>query len=486
MSEALDLLYALRLEDGRRWGEAAAAFQRDDAQAVLDLESATPYHFLTRSRGGSKTSDLAGVAIAVQLAQAPAGARLPGIAADRDQGRLLVDAVAGYVERTPELRGSLDVQAYRVVAARSGAVLEVLAADEAGAWGLRPYFLVADELAQWGTSSGPRRLWEATSSAVAKRSDARLVVLTTAGDPSHWSRRVLEHALADPLWRLHEVRGPAPWLDPARLAEQRRRLPESLYRRLFENEWTAADDRLAAPDDLAACVTLAGPLPPQSRVRYAIGLDVGLKADATVAAVCHGERILGGGTGGRMVGARVVLDRMEVWRGSRRRPVRLVEVEEWLEEASRAYGRAPVRFDPWQAVGSAQRLQARGVRVEEYPFHPRSIARLASTLLTLVREQALDLPEDEELLDELRNVRLRESTPGVLRLDHDPDRHDDRVIALALAASHVVEGMRGLGDGVLRAGGGLEGGRSHRVARRERERAGFDGGDMPLGYGSSL
>jgi len=46
--------------------------------------------------------------------------------------------------------------------------------------------------------------------------------LTTAGDPGHWAAQVLAHAKADPLWRVHEVLGPAPWLDEERVAEQRR------------------------------------------------------------------------------------------------------------------------------------------------------------------------------------------------------------------------------------------------------------------------
>lgn len=439
MNEALDLLSGLVLDDGRRWGEAAAPFQWADAEAVLDLGASQPYSFLTRSRGGSKTSDLAAIVVTAMLAQAPPRVRLYGLASDLDQGRLLIDAVAGFVARTDELRGALDVGAYRVSAPRSGAVLDVLAADAPSAWGLRPWFLVVDELSAWGTTCAPRRIWEAATSAVAKLRDARLVVLTTAGDPGHWSRKVLDHALSDPLWRVHEVPGPAPWLDPERLAEQRRRLSDSLYARLFENEWVASEDRLASPDDLAACVTLAGPLPPYPDRRYVIGLDVGLKADATVAAICHAEPIAGGEDGEREIGMRVVLDRMEVWQGSRSNPVKLADVEEWLAEASRAYNYAPVRYDSWQAVGSAQRLAARGVRVDEYVFHPSSVGRLASTLLMLVRERLLDLPDDPALVDELVNLRLRETSPGVLRLDHDPDRHDDRAVALALAASALVE-----------------------------------------------
>jgi hypothetical protein len=442
VSDALDLLYGFALEDGRRWGEAAAPFQRADAEAILEPGAGPPFNFLTRSRGGSKTSDLAGIAIAAMLAQAPPGARLYALASDAKQASLLVQAVAGFAHRTPELRGVLDAQTWRVAVPRTGVVLEVMASDEAGAWGLRPFMLIADELAAWQSTPPPRRLWEAASSAVAKLADARLVVLTTAGDPAHWSRAVRDHALADPLWRLHEVPGPAPWLAEDRLAEQQRRLPESLYRRLFLNEWTSADDRLAADDDLDAAVTLAGPLPPERGHRYAIGLDVGLKNDATVAVVCHGERIASDG-GDRTLGVRVVLDRMEVWQGSRRRPVQLRAVEEWLAETSSAYNRATLRYDPWQAIGSAQRLKARGVRIDEYAFNPTSIARLALTLLQLIRDQALDLPDDPELLDELRTVRIRETSPGVPRLDHDPDRHDDRVIALALAASLVLERSRG-------------------------------------------
>ncbi len=35
-------------------------------------------------------------------------------------------------------------------------------------------------------------------------------------------------------------------------------------------------------------------------------------------------------------------------------------------------------------------------------------------------------------------MRLRESTPGVYRLDHDANQHDDRAIALGLAADELL------------------------------------------------
>ena len=262
---------------------------------------------------------------------------------------------------------------------------------------------------------------------------SRLVVLTTAGEPSHWSRGGARPRPRRSPGGVNEVSGPSHWLDPARLEGERRRLPESSYRRLFLNEWAASEDRLANEDDLAACVDgEAAHQTPAPGVRYIVCVDIGLKHDRTVAAVCHAEKLPGSDR------PRVVLDRMGVWQGNRLRSVQLSTVEAWIEQASREYNRARIRFDPWQAAGMAQRLKARGLPVEEFTFTAATVGRLATTLLQLIREHALALPDDPDLIDELRNVRLLETSPGVYRLDHDRNRHDDRAVALALAASYLV------------------------------------------------
>jgi hypothetical protein len=436
VSSPIDLAGALVLENGSRLGDCWSPDQWEDARAVLDPESATPYHFLTRARGYEKTQDCGAIAVAAMLAQLPAGSRLYGLASDLDQGRLLVDSVAGFATRTPELGGSLTVDQYKVTSA-SGSVLQILAADAGGAYGLRPALLVCDEIAQWASTAAPRRLWEATTSAMTKIPGSRLVALTSAGDPSHWSHRVLEHAYADPLWRVHELAGPPPWADPARLAEQRRRLPESVYLRLFENQWQSAEDRLTSLEDLRACVRLAGPLDPVPNVQYVVGCDLGLKRDRSVVAVCHAER--------QDTGVRMVLDHMRTWEGKRLSPVRLGDVEEHLVDVSRRYNGARVVIDPWQSAGLSQRLRSGGVKVDEFVFSQTSVGRLAAALHTTIRDHRLVLPDDEELIEELSNVRLRETAPGVLRMDHDPDKHDDRAIALALAIHGFVESGLGVG-----------------------------------------
>src|SRR5262249_448032 len=196
-------------EDGRRWGEAALPWQVEDARAILG-EDGPRQHYLTRPRGASKTTDLAAVCIAALLEQLPAAARAYACAGDRDQAGLLGDAIAGLAAGTDGLGGALQIDAYRVTAAHSGASLDVMAADDAGAWGLRPQFVVVDEFAQWPTTQGSKRLWYAITSAVPKVAGCRLVILTTAGDPEHYAHDVLGPAHPSPRTRGAPVSPPLP------------------------------------------------------------------------------------------------------------------------------------------------------------------------------------------------------------------------------------------------------------------------------------
>lgn len=429
MTAPLDLLAGLVLEDGKAWGEVAAEFQLGDAEAIFDVDGPR-WHFLTRPRGGSKTTDLAGVALAWLAVGAAPGARGYVVASDKDQAALLVDAAAGLVDRTPALKGLVEVGAFKLTAL-SGATVEVLAADGPSAFGLRPALLVLDEFAQWPETRNARRVWSAVLSSAHKVPGCRLVILTSAGEPSHWSNKVLAEARRSDHWRVSETPGPLPWVDPAELEAQRPLLRDSEFSRLHLNIWTQSEDRLVSPEDLEAAAVLDGPQAPQPGRVYLVTLDIGLTNDATVAVVAHAERM------GEDRGApkRVVVDRIGRWRGSKRRPVSLTAVEDWLESASREYNHAPLHADPYQAVGLLQRLQARGVRSEKFDFTAQSVGRVGQALHLALRNRLLWLPQDADLLSELGRVRLRESTPGSVRLDHDSGEHDDQAVAIGIAVA---------------------------------------------------
>lgn len=58
-----------------------------------------------------------------------------------------------------------------------------------GAWGLRPYFVIVDEIVQWAETPRSLQLFKAVQTAAGKV-NGRMVVLTTAGDPTprRWSK----------------------------------------------------------------------------------------------------------------------------------------------------------------------------------------------------------------------------------------------------------------------------------------------------------
>jgi phage terminase large subunit-like protein len=141
----LAIVSGLILEDGRTWGEAAHAWQLGAMREFLD-PSAPPHHFDTRPRGASKTTDAA-AAIGLLVDQAPEGSRSYAVAADADQAALLLDALRGFAIRS-ELFGALKLEARRVTVVDTDARLEVLAADGASAYGLRPWLVVVDELVE--------------------------------------------------------------------------------------------------------------------------------------------------------------------------------------------------------------------------------------------------------------------------------------------------------------------------------------------------
>jgi hypothetical protein len=429
--DALDLLAGLVLENGRRWAAAAEAIQWVDARAILEPGD-IPYHFLTRARGRSKTTDLAGMTLAVMLTQAGPGDRLYATAADKAQGGLLINSMRGFAERSG-LAHLLRFDQFKVTVP-GGAVLEVLGDVVAGSYGRGPYFVVVDEIAQWPNTSRAEERFDAIYSSMHKRDDARMVLLTTAGDPAHWSYRIREHAMSSSRWRLHEVQGPPSWSDPLALEDQRELLPAFRYQRLFENQWTAGNESFTTLDDVQACVRHAGPLQPLARTDYVIGVDLGWRHDPSVAVVAHLAPNPERGAGA----PDVVWDRHEIWAGSQDHEVQFDQVEAWVLRAARTFNNATVVMDAREGVGMAQRLRDQRLKVEAVPFSARVNTDLARTLLPLLRAHRLDLPDDEHLIDELVNLRITETADGQYRIEHTHDRHNDQAIAFALATHHLL------------------------------------------------
>jgi phage terminase large subunit-like protein len=432
VSRALEVASSLVSDqDGRRLGDVWCEWQWDDARAVLAPEDGAPRrHFMTRPKGASKSTDIASFVIGWLLEDAQPLDDAYVIAADRDQANRLLDRARGLVARS-RLGGAVAVEATAIRNVGNGARVHALASDVAGGEGLLSPFIIVEELPNWASTTTAQGMWQVAISSVPKVPSARLLVIGHASDPAHWSYKVLERARASSLWRVHEVDGPLPWISAEELEEQMQMLLPSQHARRHLNRWVAGEDRLTSLDDVRACIGHDGDLEYDRTDRYVVSLDVGLVNDRSVAVVAHAEQ--------RERSLTVVVDRLAVWRGTRESPVSLDEIESWVVSACADYGAAPLHFDPYQAQHLAQRLRRRRIKAVPFTFSQAAIGRLALTTFNLLRARLLDLPDNDALVDELAAVKLVERSPGNFRIDHERGSHDDQAIALAIAATRLVE-----------------------------------------------
>ncbi|UMG94159.1 hypothetical protein [Nocardioides sp. TF02-7] len=383
-------------------------------------------HYALRGRGMSKTTDAAGVALALLLTRAPARSRSHAYAVDAGQARILLDTIGGLVGRSG-LGGAVEVSARSVTVRATGASLAVEASDGASAYGLRPWLTVCDELGMWPATTNHRALWAAITSAVPKVPGSRLVAIGTAGSPASLGAKVWQDATASPYWRTSLRPGPAPWWTAEDVEATRADLTASEWRRLILCEWAEGDDALTTPEDVAACIRGGSlTLPPVPGVEYVAALDVGTRRDLTGLAVGHAER--------RASGRVVVIDRVLSWRpaegtGGR---VDLSEVESATLRLCREYRVRRLRFDRMQAEQLTGNLARAGVRPIEYVFSSAGADRLARSLFVALRDRAVELPDDDELRAEAMTVRLVETGPGTVKMSNPPGTHDDVLTAVGM------------------------------------------------------
>jgi hypothetical protein len=390
------------------------AWQEEDFRALDDL--AHRHGYLERPRGHSKTGDV-GTEAAKELVLGAPGRQLFVAAADEDQAGLLAADVAGKFARSPILAPLVKVSRREITVRATGSTLRVLAGDAPSAYGLRPDWIAADELAEWRS----RALWDSLWSATGKRPRCRMLVITTPGwDRTGIAWEVRQIAERETNWHF-SARGPcASWIDPAWRAQQERTLPAHVFARLHLGLWVEGAGAFLSAAEVDGVFADSVPDGPGPRV---IGVDLGLSRDANVISVVRVDENTG----------LVCVEALDTWhpRGGER--VDLREVESEVASIARAL-HAPVVLDPWQGVLMAQRLCAAGVQVMEYKFTPGGRRTLFGALLDLIRTRRLRSRPHEALRAELLGLEVQESSAG-WRVDHRVGRHDDHVVAVALAVA---------------------------------------------------
>lgn len=386
--------------------------------------------YLERPRGHSKTTDIAIMACWALFASRR---QIRGVVAagDQEQAGFVRDAAQKLIKDNLWLGQILHSYQYRITNRYTGSVLQILASDAATNYGETPDFLVCDELTHWEKPD----MWDAMFSSVAKRPLCMLLIISNAGigEGSSWQWNIREMARMDESWYFSRIDGPtASWMSEDQLAEQRRMLPPSSYKRLYLNLWVPGSGDALDPADIQAAITLPGP----ARYRdyeslHIAGLDLGVNNDHTgfvTVAIRPGS-------------GRIRLVECRSWKPQEfDGKVPLDAVKEAVKASAEKYGTAITYYDPHECELMAQQLRNEGVIMEEMPFIGKQLTGMASALLQVFTSRRIDLYRDEDLIRDLQRISIVEKPYGYkLEAVRDENGHADRATALAIVMPAALE-----------------------------------------------
>lgn len=331
---------------------------------------------VSQPRGNGKTT-LLGCYALFELVRHP-DATIICAAAARDQAQHLFRAAETFAKGVPELRKGLTFTLREIRTPQSGRLI-VVSADSEKQMGHDPFLVIVDELG----SHRDDRLYVSLRSALIKRPDARMRVISTMGGDEEapmptMRRRALEAGRVqrdgallraetpDSLWLEWSVPEGADIDDPAvvkranprraitvdMLAEHRRVLHESAFRRLHCNQNLPTDDAFISAAAWDAC---AGPVDIPEGSPVVAAVDAGIRRDSTAVATLRKDD------------RGVFHAGFQIWTPSRTREVRLEDVEEHVAALCGRFDVQMVAYDKHLFIGSAQRLEEAGAPMVEFP-----------------------------------------------------------------------------------------------------------------------
>jgi hypothetical protein len=425
-------------------GECLDDWQRKDFEALdgawlrcvgyKPKDQAAPSRaWLERPRGHSKSSDIAVMAVWA-LAFAPRNVRGFAAAGDRDQAKILRDAIQTLVRLNPMLGELLEVQAYVVknvgdMHPGCGSQLEIISSDVATSFGLLGDFFVADEPTHWDDSA--EQFWVSLLSAAAKRQNALLIAILNAGWRTHWTFKIREAVRDSERWYFSHLEGCcASWIDKAELAEQERLLPLSQFDRLWRNLWQDEAGDALPPSAIRDAVCRVAPMTQKvDGWLYVACLDLSWKKDASalVLAALDFQR------------QKVVVAAERIWR-PRDMPnaqINFQLVVDAIRAWKRLVGCKVVIADSWQSLSILQQLEVEGFECWAIQATAQRKVAEAKALLELLDRRQLET-FDGEVAKDLRRARTIEK-PGLIggvriELPRTEGSHCDALAALLAAA----------------------------------------------------
>jgi len=344
-------------------------------------------------------------------------------AADQDNAAELNRTARFILFANPWIEDRVKLNRNSLVCTATNTEAEIIPCDVAGSHGARPNLLILNEVSHITKWEFVQNLLDNAT----KLPHNVTIVLTNEGFVGSEYWRLREISRTSERWKFTIYDRPAPWINPADLAEAERRNSVSRYKRLYFSVPTRDGGDAFDPDDIKAAVnpSLAPMDGRESGYSFCAGLDLGVKHDhsALVVLAAHHES------------RRVRVASVQTWAPRKIfKTVDLEAVEQAVLDARRRYNLSRVCYDPHQAALMAQRLQRQGVQMSEMPFVGKNLDLMATTLLETFRSKTIDLFECDRLITDLQRLTIVEKSFGMkLESISDADGHADSAIALAVA-----------------------------------------------------
>jgi hypothetical protein len=355
-------------------------------------------------------------------------------------------AIKRIVEASPLLRHEANITANKITFPNfRNATITAITSDYASAAGANPSISVFDEC--WAyTSERSRRLFDEMIPPPTRKIAVRLTV-TYAGfeGESTMLEELYKRGLVQPqvgnalhagdgllmFWSHMPV---APWQTEAWLGDMRRSLRPNQYLRMIENRFVTTESSFIDMSWWDACVNPAAtPLAVDTMLPVWIGVDASVKRDSTAIVVVTFD----------WTAQRVVLVGHRIFQPSVKEPLDFeATVERTLRELVRRFAVRGVFYDPYQMAAVAQRLQAAGVPMREFPQTVGNLTEIGSNLYELIKGRGLVVyPDADVRLAISRAIAIE--TPRGWRITKEKAAHKiDVVVALAMAAHAAVQGSR--------------------------------------------
>jgi phage terminase large subunit-like protein len=363
-------------------------------------------------------------------------------ASSRDQARILFQYAAKFareldhpniVHRHLELRYCPDPDEPKVFTR----FLRVLPAEAPRLYGLTPSLMFLDEMQALDRED----VYVALSSALHKRADSKLIVVSTAGQGAESPLgKLRRRALAQPDVKqrgfVTEAHGPdlvmlewavpdesesiapavvskanpASWITTEAIASAKAGLPELAYRRFVANQWTARTGSWLPPGSWQAC---AGQTEFTEGERIWAAIDVG-GARADTALVWLNERL--------HVGCAIYSGEDGI-----------VEANEAILRLAERYRIVELVFDPWRAAMLVRGLEQRGIKTTVFPQSDSRMVPASASLHRAIVEGRITHPDDEKLNEHIAAAVARQGRRG-WRIDQaERGTPVDGAIALVMA-----------------------------------------------------